>query len=92
MDRQTKRQKNGNATEMDRFLLDFFLQVLEFLITFDLCQWHFHVFCTFQSIHFRGTSSFHFCGAWSIHPFNRHFLYNSVRGKVHHAPPCNQWL
>ena len=32
-------------------------------------------FCTFPSIRFRGTSSFCFCGTWSVHPFHRHFLY-----------------
>ena len=35
----------------------------------------FPYFCTFPSIHFRGMSSFNFCGTWSIHPFQRHFLY-----------------
>ena len=25
--------------------------------------------------HFRGMSSFYFCGTWSVHPFHRHFLY-----------------
>ena len=44
-----------------------FLQVLECVITFDLFQWHFHVFCTLPSIRFRGTSSFRFCDTWSVH-------------------------
>ena len=36
MDRQTKCQENGDDTEMDEMLSDFFLQVLECVITFDL--------------------------------------------------------
>ena len=49
--------------------------LLECVVTFDLFQWHFHVFCTFPSIHFIDTSSFHFYDTWSVHPFHRHFLY-----------------
>ena len=62
MDIQNKCQQTGNATEMDKTLKYMFLQALEWVIIFDLFQWHFHVFCTFPSIHFSGTSSFHFCG------------------------------
>ena len=32
-------------------------------------------FCTFPSINFRGTSSFHFCGTCYVHPFQSQFLY-----------------
>ena len=42
---------------------------------------HFSGICIFVALclsihfHFRGTSSFHFCGTLSVHPFHRHFLY-----------------
>ena len=37
-----------NATDIDQILLDFFLQVLEFVIILDLFQWHFHDFLHFS--------------------------------------------
>ena len=75
MDRQTIRQTMKISLKLIKILKIFFLHVLECVITFDLFQWHFHVFCTFLSIPFRGTSSFLFCGTWSVHLFHRHFLY-----------------
>ena len=47
MGRQTNCQKNRNATKIDTILYDFVLQVLEFVISFDIFQWHFHVFLHF---------------------------------------------
>ena len=77
MNRQTNRQKREMPLKLIK-VYKIFLQVLECIITFDLFQWHFHVFCIFPSIHFRGTSSFRFCGTWSVHPFQRHFLYSNL--------------
>ena len=74
-DRQTNRQKKKEMPLKFIKFYKIFLQVLECVITFDLFQWNFHVFCTFPSIRFRGTSSFCFGGTWSVHPFHRHFLY-----------------
>ena len=50
IDRQIAKKKM--PLKLNKFYKIFFLQVLECVITFDLFQWHFHVFCTFPSIHF----------------------------------------
>ena len=74
IDRQIAK-KGEMPLKLIQFYKIFFLRVLECVIIFDLFQWHFHVFCTFPSIRFRGMSSFRFCGTWSVHPFHRQFLY-----------------
>ena len=79
MVRKINCQKNKMLLKLIKKIYVFFYRYQNVLITVDLFQQHFHVFSTFLSIHFRGTSSFHFCGTWSVHPFHRHFLYIGVR-------------
>ena len=70
-DRQISKKKWKCHWNWSSFIRFFY----RYYITFDLFQWHFHVFCTFPSIRFRGTSPFHFWSTWSDHPFHGHFHY-----------------
>ena len=63
MDRNATEMERRRASEMDKEAFIHFSGIF-------ICV------ALFQSIHFRGMSSFHFCGTWSVHPFHRHFLYN----------------
>ena len=74
MDRQTKCHKNGNATEVDNTLLYILVHVPKKLIKFYSFQWHFNFLALCLYIHFKSTSSIHFSGTWSVHPFHRHFI------------------
>ena len=57
MDRQKNLKKKDIPMKLIKLYKIFVLQVLNCVITFDLFQWHFHVFCNSLSIRFRGTSS-----------------------------------
>ena len=84
MDRQTKCHKNGNATLMDK-IIQHVLPVPKILLNFIHFSGIFIFVALCLSIHFRGTTSFHFCGTWSVHPFHRHFLYLVTRvGIIEH--------
>ena len=78
----------GGVYEMDRQKKCLKMEMpLKWIIFYKICftctrmcyySWYtsvaFPCFCTFPSIHFRGTSSFHICGTWYVYPFQRHFL------------------
>ena len=52
--------KNGNATEIGKNVIQFFGQILEYVIAFYQFDWHICFLALFLSIHFIETSSFLF--------------------------------
>ena len=68
MDRQTKWQKMEIPVKWIKFNK----------ICWTGTRMCYYILSISLALPFFGTSSFHFCDTWSVHPFHRHFLYSGL--------------